>query len=541
MHLLVAACLAALARADGPAPADPHQLPAAHTAGEHGRYAHYAIVSQEHMQPGDGSYQSSFQTENGIYRAENGSPRPGYGAGEHGQPAGGYVHQGSWSYTDDYGQPVKVDFVADENGYRPNSDILPTPVPTQYPLPVVPQVYQGEGAYGPAASSHKAPAPASYNKAATATYSDPGAAIYSSPAVATYSSPAVATYSGPAPATYSGPLVAACLAALARAEGPAPADPHQLPAAHTAGEHGRYAHYAIVSQEHVQPGDGSYQSSFQTENGIYRAENGNPRPGYGAGEHGQPTGGYVHQGSWSYTDDYGQPVKVDFVADENGYRPNSDTLPTPVPTQYPLPVVPQVYQGEGAYGPAASSHKAPAPASYSKAATATYRGPAAATYSSPAVATYRGPAPATYSSPAAATYSSPAFATYSAPVLISYSGPAPASHSGPAPTSYSGPAPASYRSQAPVSYTPAGYSGPAHASYSGPAPASYSGPAHTQHIGSVQTQHLGFHQLQQHSSGQLQHPNSGQLQHHSFRCTQHTGSGQALQHHGSHLLPRPIN
>jgi len=27
--------------------------------------------------------------------------------------------------------------VADENGYQPSSDILPTPVPTQYPTPEV--------------------------------------------------------------------------------------------------------------------------------------------------------------------------------------------------------------------------------------------------------------------------------------------------------------------------------------------------------------------------------------------------------------------
>ncbi|XP_037077856.1 larval cuticle protein LCP-22-like [Pollicipes pollicipes] len=78
-------------------------------------------------------------TENGISRNENGSPKDGYGKSEYGQPTGGYVQQGGWSYSDDYGNPIQVTFVADENGYQPSSDILPTPVPTEYPLPIVPQ------------------------------------------------------------------------------------------------------------------------------------------------------------------------------------------------------------------------------------------------------------------------------------------------------------------------------------------------------------------------------------------------------------------
>ncbi|XP_037077758.1 larval cuticle protein 1-like, partial [Pollicipes pollicipes] len=82
--------------------------------------------------------------------------------------------------------------------------------------------------------------------------------------------------------------------------------------------------FAILSEENVHPSDGTYQFSFQTENGISRNENGSPNAGYGKSEYGQPTGGYVQQGGWSYSDDYGHTIQVAFVADENGYQPSSD-------------------------------------------------------------------------------------------------------------------------------------------------------------------------------------------------------------------------
>ena len=75
---------------------------------------------------------------------------PGYGKNAYGEAEDLYRQEGSWSYSDGYGNPVKVTFVADENGYQPSSDILPTPVPTEYPTPEVSeQVYeQPAPAYG---------------------------------------------------------------------------------------------------------------------------------------------------------------------------------------------------------------------------------------------------------------------------------------------------------------------------------------------------------------------------------------------------------
>ena len=86
-----------------------------------------------------------------IFRSESGSPLPSYGQNAYGQPEGSYRQQGSWSYTDGYGNPIKVTFVADENGYQPSSAILPTPVPTEYPTPAVDPTYvEPQSVYQPA-------------------------------------------------------------------------------------------------------------------------------------------------------------------------------------------------------------------------------------------------------------------------------------------------------------------------------------------------------------------------------------------------------
>ena len=98
-------------------------------------------------------------TSNKVFfatRSETGVPVAGYGKNAYGESEDLYRQEGSWSYTNGYGEEVKVSFVADENGYQPSSDVLPTPVPTEYPTPEVdpsyvePQPAYGKPAYKPA-------------------------------------------------------------------------------------------------------------------------------------------------------------------------------------------------------------------------------------------------------------------------------------------------------------------------------------------------------------------------------------------------------
>ncbi|KAJ8717624.1 hypothetical protein PYW07_005554 [Mythimna separata] len=75
---------------------------------------------------------------------------------------------------------------------------------------------------------------------------------------------------------------------------------------------------AILRQDNTNNGE-TYAYSFETENGIY------------AEESGVATNGVQAQGGYSYTGDDGKVYSVRYTADENGFRPEGDHLPTPPP------------------------------------------------------------------------------------------------------------------------------------------------------------------------------------------------------------------
>ncbi|KAJ8717631.1 hypothetical protein PYW07_005561 [Mythimna separata] len=75
---------------------------------------------------------------------------------------------------------------------------------------------------------------------------------------------------------------------------------------------------AILRQDNSNDGD-SYAYSYETENGIYGEENG------------VATNGVQAQGGYSYTGDDGKVYSVKYTADENGFQPQGDHLPTPPP------------------------------------------------------------------------------------------------------------------------------------------------------------------------------------------------------------------
>lgn len=70
----------------------------------------------------------------------------------------------------------------------------------------------------------------------------------------------------------------------------------------------------------IQP-DGSYSFSYSSDDGTNRDESGVPNA----------NGGHTQSGGWSYISPEGQVISLQFEADENGYRPIGDHLPTPPP------------------------------------------------------------------------------------------------------------------------------------------------------------------------------------------------------------------
>ncbi|XP_063869895.1 cuticle protein AM1199-like [Scylla paramamosain] len=84
-------------------------------------YRPIAILRDERENYGDGNFRYEFETENGIRVNALGTP------GFRGQSN----IRGSYSYPLPNGGFAEVNYVADENGYRAESPLIPTP----HPLP----------------------------------------------------------------------------------------------------------------------------------------------------------------------------------------------------------------------------------------------------------------------------------------------------------------------------------------------------------------------------------------------------------------------
>ncbi|KAH8301633.1 hypothetical protein KR059_007063, partial [Drosophila kikkawai] len=105
-------------------------------------------------------------------------------------------------------------------------------------------------------------------------------------------------------------LVAALLLSLAQAQPRPQAQGEPIP---------------IIRQEQEVNFDGSYKYSYETGNGINVAEEGYLKNA------GTDNAGQVAQGSFSYTSPEGIPIQITYLADENGFQPQGDHLPTPPP------------------------------------------------------------------------------------------------------------------------------------------------------------------------------------------------------------------
>ncbi|KAK4304188.1 hypothetical protein Pmani_023822 [Petrolisthes manimaculis] len=79
------------------------------------------LLLDERSDNGDGNFKYAFETSNGIYKEKTGVPGS----------AGQSNMQGSYRFTLPDGTIAEVTFVADENGFRPESPLIPTP----HPLP----------------------------------------------------------------------------------------------------------------------------------------------------------------------------------------------------------------------------------------------------------------------------------------------------------------------------------------------------------------------------------------------------------------------
>merc|ERR1712198_93180 len=113
MKIIILSCLLAIAAA-APTPDSGEEI---------------AILRDDRDQGDDGSYSFVFETENGISRSESGTPIDVDSAEDV------IASQGSVSFTFPDGESFELSFVADENGYQPQSEHLPVAPAFPHPIP----------------------------------------------------------------------------------------------------------------------------------------------------------------------------------------------------------------------------------------------------------------------------------------------------------------------------------------------------------------------------------------------------------------------
>ncbi|XP_037780417.1 cuticle protein CP14.6-like [Penaeus monodon] len=83
----------------------------------------------------------------------------------------------------------------------------------------------------------------------------------------------------------------------------------------------------ILRDERVIEDDGRYNFDVETGDGIVVSESGSP----------SADGGINSAGSYSYTAPDGTPVRVEFVANEDGFQPQGAHLPVAPEFPHPIP------------------------------------------------------------------------------------------------------------------------------------------------------------------------------------------------------------
>jgi hypothetical protein len=83
----------------------------------------------------------------------------------------------------------------------------------------------------------------------------------------------------------------------------------------------------IIRSESENNGDGSYRFLWENSDGTQAEESGYLKPNSNPND--EPI--QVAQGSYQYYSPEGQLISLSYIADENGFQPTGDHLPTPPP------------------------------------------------------------------------------------------------------------------------------------------------------------------------------------------------------------------
>jgi len=255
------------------------------------------ILRDDRVHEEDGTHNFEFETGNGIAIEQSGDT---YGN-----------KQGVISFTHPDGTPFYMTFVADGNGFQPQSDALPVAPAFPHPIPdfVLRQIekarLEDEAAAREAKSSVRTP---------NAYYAQPDSSEEE------YRSkrdvPAFG-YSIPRPQESAESVESVEVAPAYSAPAPRYSAPRSLDSAES------FEIIPILRDDRIHEEDGTYNFDVETANGIVASESGDSDGN--------------KQGVISFTHPDGTPFYMTFVADENGFQPQSDALPVAPAFPHPIP------------------------------------------------------------------------------------------------------------------------------------------------------------------------------------------------------------
>ncbi|KOB64641.1 putative cuticle protein [Operophtera brumata] len=258
-----------------------------------------AILRQDNSNDGE-TFSYAYETENGIYAEESGVVTNGVEA------------QGGYSYTGDDGQVYSIRYTADQNGFVPQGDHIPTPPPV--PEEILKALEQNA------------------RDEAAGIYDDGSGNLLQTPLSDRNTYSQNNGFSNGFPQTGNGFSQIANEYSQSGIETPQPgsfaknSEFNNVNGFNNFGVEARperaqaalERNAAILRQDNSNDGE-TFSYAYETENGIY------------AEESGVATNGVEAQGGYSYTGDDGQVYSIRYTADQNGFVPQGDHIPTPPP------------------------------------------------------------------------------------------------------------------------------------------------------------------------------------------------------------------
>jgi hypothetical protein len=277
-----------------------------------------------------------FQSQDGFGQAKFGYSHPGQSAETHRDAKGNQV--GSYAYINPEGREIRVNFIADENGYRVDNDhtqeTAEVAAARSSHLAAHAAALAAARAASPDQDSWETPQPIESSKSVVPVPTAPQQTTWEASQrswSAPVSVPTQVQYGLPQPVEDTPEVRAAkaeFYAVYQEAAARAPQEENVIVSQQTNWQARQQKSWTApqqntwVAPQSVQPSTSDMARQYQSQDGYGQAKFGYSHPGQSAETHRDAQGNQV--GSYAYISPEGREIRVNFIADENGFRVDND-------------------------------------------------------------------------------------------------------------------------------------------------------------------------------------------------------------------------